>query len=121
MTDNKAHGLLGLCVRAGQAVFGEDGCLGAIRTGKCGLLILDGGASDNAKKRYTDACRYYRVPLALTQAGLVESATGKKGRIAAAIAKAGFADKLRTTLGGQVPELSIQEETANNCGGASVE
>ena len=42
MTDKKAHGLLGLCVRAGQASFGEDGCLGAIRGGKCGLLILDG-------------------------------------------------------------------------------
>ena len=76
MTDKKAHGLLGLCVRAGQASFGEDGCLGAIRGGKCGLLILDGDASDNARKRYTDACRYYQVPLAVTEAGLVESATG---------------------------------------------
>ena len=112
MTDKKAHGLLGLCVRAGQASFGEDGCLGAIRGGKCGLLILDDDASDNARKRYT---------LAVTEAGLVESATGKKGRIAAAIAKGGFADKLRTTLGGEIPGLSIQEETANNCGGASVE
>ena len=121
MTDKKAHGLLGLCVRAGQASFGEDGCLGAIRGGKCGLLILDGDASDNARKRYTDACRYYQVPLAVTEAGLVESATGKKGRIAAAIAKGGFADKLRTTIGGEIPGLSIQEETANNCGGASVE
>lgn len=107
------------CGRTG--VLGEDGCLGAIRGGKCGLLILDGDASDNARKRYTDACRYYQVPLAVTEAGLVESATGKKGRIAAAIAKGGFADKLRTTLGGEIPGLSIQEETANNCGGASVE
>ena len=68
--EDKARGLLGLCARAGQIAFGEDGCLGAIRTGKCGLLILDQGASANARKRYTDACRYYRVPLATAAAGL---------------------------------------------------
>lgn len=78
--EDKARGLLGLCARAGQIAFGEDGCLGAIRTGKCGLLILDQGASANARKRYTDACRYYRVPLATAAAGLVEQSTGKRGR-----------------------------------------
>ena len=112
--------LLGLCARAGQIAFGEDGCLGAIRTGKCGLLILDQGASANARKRYTDACRYYRVPLATAAAGLVEQSTGKRGRMAAAIARGGFADQLRATLGAQIPGQTI-EETANNCGGASVE
>ena len=66
MTDTKAHGLLGLCVRAGQASFGEDGCLGAIRGGKCGLLILDGGASDNARKRYTDAMPRRKTRIAPT-------------------------------------------------------
>lgn len=117
----KAYGMLGLCVRAGQAVFGEDGCLSAIRAGKCGLLLLDESASANAQKRYTDACRYYRIPMAAVPRGWIEGATGKKGRITAAIARGGFAEKLRTTLGAQPPELSIQEETANNCGGASVE
>ena len=118
--EDKARGLLGLCARAGQIAFGEDGCLGAIRTGKCGLLILDQGASANARKRYTDACRYYRVPLATAAAGLVEQSTGKRGRMAAAIARGGFADQLRATLGAQIPGQTI-EETANKCGCASVE
>lgn len=120
MSQEKARGMLGLCARAGQLAFGEDGCLGAIRTGKCGVLILDQSASANARKRYTDACRTHRVPLALASPGLVEQSTGKRGRIAAAVYKGGFADQLRTTLGAQVPGQTI-EETANNCGGASVE
>ena len=34
-------GLMGLCVRARQAVFGQDGCLSALRSGKADLLLLD--------------------------------------------------------------------------------
>lgn len=120
MREDKARGLLGLCARAGQLAFGEDGCLGAIRTGKCGLLILDAGASANARKRYTDACRHYRVPMAMAAPGLVEQSTGKRGRMAAAVSRGGLADQLRTALGAQVPGQTI-EDTANNCGGASVE
>lgn len=120
MNESKAHGLLGLCARAGQIAYGETGCLSAIRAGKCGLLILDEGASGNARKRYTDACRHYRVPLAMAAAGLVEQATGKRGRMAAAVHTGGFAEQLRTALGAQIPGQTI-EETANNCGGASVE
>ena len=115
-----ARGMLGLCVKAGNAVFGEDLCLAAIRAGHAGLVAVDEGASENAVKRYTDACRFYRVPLARTPEGFIEESTGKKGRIAVAIT-GGFAKGLRSSLRGEIPELSIQEDNGNNCGGASVE
>ena len=42
--ENKLRGLMGLCVRARQAVFGEDGCMKTIRAGNCGVLLLASGA-----------------------------------------------------------------------------
>ena len=45
MDEHKLRGLMGLCARARQAVFGEDGCLKTIRAGNCGVLLLDRGAS----------------------------------------------------------------------------
>ena len=43
--ETKLRGLMGLCVRARQATFGEDGCLKSIRGGGCAVLLLDSGAS----------------------------------------------------------------------------
>ena len=42
MDERRMKGLMGLCVRAGQAVFGEDGCRRAVMNGQCGLLLADG-------------------------------------------------------------------------------
>ena len=39
--ETKLRGLMGLCVRARQATFGEDGCLKSIRGGGCAVLLLD--------------------------------------------------------------------------------
>ena len=57
MEENKLRGLMGLCVRAGQAAFGMDGCLQAIRTGKVGLLLLDENDRILAESSQTDSIR----------------------------------------------------------------
>ena len=54
--ETKLRGLMGLCVRARQATFGEDGCLKSIRGGGCAVLLLDSGASGAA---------FYEEPLTL--------------------------------------------------------
>jgi hypothetical protein len=51
--ENKLRGLMGLCLRARQAVFGEDGCMKTIRGGNCGVLLLDSGASKTVKIVFT--------------------------------------------------------------------
>ena len=90
MNEGRIRGLMGLCVRDGAAVFGEDGCRKELTGGKSGALLLDGGASEGTRKRYTDWCRSAGVPLILLREGLLEEATGKPGK-AMAIRKGGFA------------------------------
>ena len=50
MNEQRLKGLMGLCVRAGQAVFGEDGCRKSVAGGQCGILLMDGGISDSSYK-----------------------------------------------------------------------
>jgi len=93
MNENRVRGLMGLCVRAGQAVFGEDSCRREITGGRCGVLLLDSGASPGTRKRYEDWCRTSGIPLILLPEGLLEEATGKPG-MAMAVRKGSFAEQL---------------------------
>ena len=66
MTDKKAHGLLGLCVRAGQAVLWSrtDASARSAEASAGFGAFLTRDASDNARKRlHGRLCRYYQVPL----------------------------------------------------------
>ena len=110
--ENKLRGLMGLCLRARQAVFGEDGCMKTIRGGNCGVLLLDSGASQATKEKYRGACNHAGVPLELLPEGLLHDATGKPG-MAMAILKGGFAN--------QVQQMMKPTDTVNHSGGASVE
>ena len=90
MDEKRLRGLMGLCVRAGQAVFGEDSCRRAIANGECGILLADGDMSMNTRKRYESWCQAADVRMAELPAGLLFEATGKPG-VAMAV-KAGTFD-----------------------------
>ena len=110
----RMQGLMGLCVRARQAVFGEDGCLKSIRSGQCGALLMDAGASAATKEKYRGACERAAVRLIELPEGLLLEATGRPG-VAMAAQKGGLADRM-------IELISIQtNEYANHGGGASVE
>ncbi len=97
MNERRLKGLMGLCVRAGQAVFGEDGCRRCITGGNCGVLLADGGISENSRKRYEDLCEKTGTRMAILPAGLLEEATGKPG--AAMAVKAGsFSEQMISCL-----------------------
>lgn len=115
MDEQKLRGLMGLCVRARQAVFGEDGCLKTIRSGNCGVLLMDSGASPATKKKYHDACTHAGVTLGIIPEGMLLEATSRPG-MAMAIPKGGLAQQITRLLNAADPIQS-----ANNCGGASVE
>ena len=110
--ENKLRGLMGLCVRARQAVFGEDGCMKTIRGGNCGVLLLDSGASQATRDKYRGVCANANTPMAELPAGLLHEATGKPG-VAMAILKGGFANQVQQTM--------KPTNTVNHSGGASVE
>ena len=79
MDKRRLRGLMGLCVRAGQAVFGEDGCRKTIEKGCCGILLADGNISANSRKRYEELCERTGTSMALLPPGLLAEATGKPG------------------------------------------
>ena len=110
--ENKLRGLMGLCVRARQAVFGEDGCMKTIRAGNCGALLLDSGASKATQDKYRSVCENADTLLVELPEGLLHEATGKPG-VAMAILRGGFA--------GQIQHMIKPTNTVNHSGGASVE
>ncbi|BCU82057.1 YlxQ family RNA-binding protein [Polycladomyces abyssicola] len=88
--------LLGLAQRAGKVVTGEEAVLRAIRSGQAAAVILAEDASDNTRKRFTDKCSYYDVPLwhmgTRTELG---RAIGKPERVVIALTDPGFARAMR--------------------------
>ena len=75
----KLEGLLGICVRAGQAVFGEDNCMKTLRAGQCVALLMDEGISENVRKKYEGICERSDTVCRTVPEGLIEQATGKTG------------------------------------------
>ena len=93
MDERRIRGLMGLCVRAGQAVFGEEGCRKSIQSGQCGILLADGGMNENSWKRYEELCERCGVRIAVLPEGLLAEATGKPGA-AMAVKDGSFAEQM---------------------------
>ncbi|PWW06439.1 ribosomal protein L7Ae-like RNA K-turn-binding protein [Paenibacillus cellulosilyticus] len=89
---SKALSHLGMAMRAGKLVTGDDTVLKSIRQGKAHLVIVAGDASDNTKKKYRDKCGYYNVKLAEAFDRVeLGKAIGKEARVLVAVTDAGFA------------------------------
>ncbi len=97
----KAWGMLGLCARAGQLTSGESGCELAVRGGQAAAILLDGGASPNMLKKFSDACAFRQVPLYTLEAGRLGQAIGKPERMVAALKKGSMAERLLSLLDSQ--------------------
>ena len=102
MDERRLKGLMGLCARAGQGVFGEDSCLKALRSGQAAVLLMDGGISSGSAQKYEHLCRRENIPLFRLPEGFLGEATGKSGR-AMAVRPGGFADQI-LKLSGDSPE-----------------
>lgn len=92
MQTNKLLSNLGLALRAGKLVTGDEGVLDAVRTGKARLVVLAADASENTRKKYRDKCSSYQVPI--IEYGTREqlgSSVGKAERVILAITDPGFA------------------------------
>jgi len=98
MANNRLRGMLGLCQRAGGLQSGADQVVHAIRSGACRLALIDGDAAANTVKKITDSCIYYHVPYQLLPPGLLAEASGKDGRMIAAVTSEGFARRLETLI-----------------------
>ena len=120
---DKVRGMMGLCVRARQATFGEDGCLKTVRSGGCGILLLDEGASAATKEKYLQTCARHQVPCVVLPEGLLEQATGRPG-MAMAVARGSLAGQLVLLTGAGSKDKENTDGSAaavQNSGGATVE
>ena len=98
MTENRVMGFLGLCMRAGRIISGQEACVDLVRRGEAALVLLDGSASENTRKRILDACHSHNVPLYEVSEGELGRSIGKKGRMVIALKPDGMSEKLLTLL-----------------------
>ena len=105
--------MAGFAMRAGKLVCGTDKICDEVRrhgmpeelsdgkTRPIGVVLLTADASDNTKKRITNACRYYRIEL-ITTTLTSEELAARIGRAAAAACATfdkGFADGMKKAVG----------------------
>lgn len=94
MTD-RVYSFLGLAMKAGKLVSGEESCEKTIRGEKAYLVIVTEDASDNTAKKFSNACAYREVPyLRFGHKETLGKLLGKEIRSVIAITDAGFAQKL---------------------------
>ncbi len=110
---NKVLGLCGFAKRAGKLVVGTDHICDEIRrhgiprdaegvsAKPIGIVLLSSDASENTKKRITNACLYYQVPYRQTAVSSEELAAriGKNAAAACATFDKGFSDGLKKVIG----------------------
>jgi len=96
--ENQVINFLGLCMRAGRITSGQEACVDLARQEDAALVLMDATASENTRKRITDACHSHNVPLYEVSEGELGRAIGKKGRMVVALKADGMAQKLLTLL-----------------------
>ena len=99
--ENRVISFLGLCMRAGRIISGQEACVDLVRQNEAALVLMDAGASDNTRKRLTDACRSHDVALYEVSAGTLGAAIGKKGRMVIALRPDGMSEKILSMLEGE--------------------
>jgi len=96
---NNPLNVLGLALRAGKLVSGDEVVMKAVRRKEARLVVIASDASDGTLKKYRDKCHYYDIPLVQfgTRAELGHH-TGKAERVVIALTDAGFSELLRKKL-----------------------
>lgn len=90
---------LGLANRARKVISGEELVVKEIQRKRAKLVILSEDASENTRKKISDKCAFYCVPLCyVDNRHELGGAIGKGARVVVAITDEGFAQKLKTML-----------------------
>ncbi|CAM2890902.1 YlxQ family RNA-binding protein [Paenibacillus sediminis] len=91
---------LGLAMRAGKVVSGDELVLKAIRSSEAKLVIVAGDASPNTQKKFRDKCATYKVPLVIGfDRERLGTSVGRPERVVIALTDQGFADMIRKQMG----------------------
>lgn len=92
---NRVMQMLGLAMRAGYVVTGEERIIRSIRSDESKLVFIATDAGKNTKKTLVDKARTYNVPIIqVFDRHTLGKAIGKGDRVAVAVNEAGFAAQL---------------------------
>lgn len=111
MIESKISGLKGLALRQGAASVGTNLSLDLIRKNNAELVLIDKDASANTKKRVSNACAHYAVPLYCVEKNLIDKASGKANRMTVAFTKGSSISKELLKLAGGLDTLPPDANT----------
>lgn len=92
MKNDNALLMLGMAAKAGKVASGEFMTENAVKSGEAALVIVAEDASDNTKKKFSNMCEYYKIPLKIY--GMKDELgkfTGKEFRASLAVTDKGLA------------------------------
>jgi ribosomal protein L7Ae-like RNA K-turn-binding protein len=93
---SKFFNLLGLALRAGMLISGEEQVVLGIRNKKVRLVIISEDAAVNTSKKVIDKSNSYQVPLLYVESRYqLGRAIGKEARVVVGVTDKGFANKLK--------------------------
>lgn len=98
MNESAVAGILGLALRARQLLIGAGRALDHVRAKGTGSLLVDESASENTRKRFSDAATHHQLRLIVLPEGLLGRALGSPGAMVALIIPGGLETKLYQTL-----------------------
>ncbi|GAA3008519.1 L7Ae/L30e/S12e/Gadd45 family ribosomal protein [Tetragenococcus solitarius] len=98
MNKQKALNMLGLAMRAGKLVTGEEMTVNKIRSQKVKLVLLAGNAGKSTQKKVKDKSTFYQVPFAdCFDSTEISQAIGRK-RFVVGVLDSGFANKIQELI-----------------------
>lgn len=91
--------IIGLAYRARKCTTGEETIVKEIQSKKAKLILIANDIGVQTKKKLTDKCAFYDVPvIEVDDRTTLGQAIGKHERVAIAILDEGFANKLKMLL-----------------------
>ena len=99
MTNDKVLAYLGLATRAGKIQSGEFSTEKSVKAGKAAMVIMAEDASNNTKKKFTNMCTFYKVPIYIygTKETLGAS-IGRELRASLALEDTGFCNAIKKQI-----------------------
>ncbi len=93
------HNFLGIALKAGKIVSGDDTTLLELKKGKLKLVIIANDASDNTKKMFEDKCAFKKVKYVYASSKVdLGLAMGKYQRAVIGVKDMNFAIRLQDIL-----------------------
>lgn len=98
MNEQKVLNLLGLAMRAGKVVSGEELALKEVRNKQARIVFVASDASENTKKKVQDKCNFYSVTCSQAFEQWELSQAIGRPRMVISVVDNGFAKKMRELL-----------------------